>query len=56
LQNRLDVAEQELVAVREHLMAIEVKLDILEGAANVLDGRTRTVLAHRTSASRGASV
>jgi hypothetical protein len=29
---------------REHLMAIEVKLDILEGAANVLDVRTRTAI------------
>jgi hypothetical protein len=29
------------MVARDHLMAIEVKLDILEGAANVLDRRTR---------------
>jgi len=44
-QKRLREAESELTVAREHLMTIEVKLDILEGAANVLDGRTRTVLA-----------
>ena len=33
--------ERELMVARDHLMAIEVKLDILEGAANVLDRRTR---------------
>ena len=47
LQDRLDELERELTVARGHLMAIEVKLDILEGAANVLDGRTRTVLAQR---------
>jgi len=30
-----------LSMARDHLMAIEAKLDILEGAANVLDLRTR---------------
>jgi chromosome segregation ATPase len=39
---RLIEAEQELAAARNHLMVVEVKLDILEGAANVLDARTRT--------------
>jgi hypothetical protein len=44
LKERLASAERELVMAREHLMAIEVKLDILEGAANVLDVRTRTAI------------
>ena len=44
---RLADAERELAVAREHLMAIEVKLDILEGAANVLDTRTRSVIAQR---------
>jgi chromosome segregation ATPase len=34
-------AVQDLDLARQHLMAIEVKLDILEGAANVLDTRVR---------------
>ena len=42
LRTRLTDAERELTVARDHLMAIEVKLDILEGAANVLDKRTRT--------------
>jgi len=41
---RLTDAEQSLTVAREYLMAIDVKLDILEGAANVLDTRTRTVI------------
>lgn len=49
LQARLADAERELMLAREHLMAIEVKLDILEGAANVLDLRTRTVVARQRS-------
>jgi chromosome segregation ATPase len=44
LKERLTIAERELAAAREQLMTIEVKLDILEGAANVLDVRTRTAL------------
>jgi chromosome segregation ATPase len=47
LRARLVNAERELSGSREHLMAIEVKLDILEGAANVLDSRTRSVIAQR---------
>jgi len=47
LRERLETTERELAAAREHLMAIEVKLDILEGAANVLDVRTRTALRQR---------
>jgi len=44
LRERLIVAERELTVAREHLMAVEVKLDILEGAANVLDARTRLAI------------
>ena len=54
LRARLGEAQRELVIAREHLMAIEVKLDILEGAANVLDARTRATIVKepsRTSAS-----
>jgi DNA repair exonuclease SbcCD ATPase subunit len=47
LQQRLKTTERELAIARESLMAVEVKLDILEGAANVLDARTRDVLAER---------
>jgi hypothetical protein len=46
LRSRLADAERELMVAREHLMAIEVKLDILEGAANVLDVRTRAAISH----------
>ena len=46
LEHRLDDAERDLLVARDHLMAIEVKLDILEGAANVLDARTRKLLTH----------
>jgi len=42
LRDRLADTERELMVARDHLMAIEVKLDILEGAANVLDRRTRS--------------
>jgi chromosome segregation ATPase len=53
LHERLAVAERDLAAARELLMAVEVKLDILEGAANVLDTRTRSVVSRQRS---GASV
>jgi chromosome segregation ATPase len=57
LQQRLADSERELSIAREQLMAIEVKLDILEGAANVLDGRTRDVMARRSAVTeRGTSV
>ena len=49
LHERLAVAERELTAARELLMAVEVKLDILEGAANVLDTRTRSVVSRQRS-------
>ena len=44
LRVRLVEAEQALGLAREHLMAIDTKLDILEGAANGLDARTRPVI------------
>lgn len=47
LRARLSNAERDLAGSREHLMAVEVKLDILEGAANVLDARTRSVISQR---------
>lgn len=43
VRQRLDAAERELALAREQLMLVEVKLDVLEGAANVLDLRTRNV-------------
>jgi hypothetical protein len=54
LQERLAVAERDLVTAREQLMAVEVKLDILEGAANVLDTRMRSTISRQHSGS-GAS-
>lgn len=45
LRSRVLDAERELTVAREQLMAVDVKLDILEGAANVLDERTRSVIA-----------
>lgn len=50
LQQRLTDSERDLAVAREQLMAIEVKLDILEGAANVLDGRTRDIVMRRSGA------
>jgi hypothetical protein len=54
LKDQLARTERELLLAREHLMAIEVKLDILEGAANVLDSRTRVAIAQ--SSRSGATV
>jgi chromosome segregation ATPase len=48
LKQRLAESERDLIVAREQLMAIEVKLDILEGAANVLDGRTRDIATRRS--------
>lgn len=41
VHTQLTRTERALGVAREQLMAIEVKMDILEGAANVLDARTR---------------
>jgi chromosome segregation ATPase len=46
LRAHLAATARDLELAREHLMTIEVKLDILEGAAIVLDGRTRAILGH----------
>ena len=54
LRTSLADAVRELVVAREHLMAVEVKLDILEGAANVLDLRTRAAVP-RPHSGTGAS-
>ena len=51
LSAQLADTERELLLAREHLMAIEVKLDILEGAANVLDLRTRVPDRHSAGSS-----
>jgi predicted nuclease with TOPRIM domain len=45
LRERMAWAEKSTQLGREHLMAIEVKLDIVEGAIKVLDQRTRAALA-----------
>lgn len=42
LEARVAEAMRELDRARADLTAVEVKLDILEGAANVLDARLRT--------------
>ena len=51
--DRLAGAERELADARDVLMAIDVKLAILEGAANVLDARSR---ATGGAAARGVGV
>ncbi|HEY3158679.1 MAG TPA: hypothetical protein VGJ78_06935 [Vicinamibacterales bacterium] len=49
LRAHLRNTERDLAIARDHLMTIDVKLDILEGAANVLDNRTRAILSARTA-------
>ena len=49
LRARVVEAERTLLVAREQLMAIDVKLDILEGAANVLDTRTRAAVSRQHS-------
>jgi chromosome segregation protein len=56
LRDRLRETDRDLAVARDHLMAIEVKLDILEGAANALDARTRRVLAAPSGPERDAGV
>jgi chromosome segregation ATPase len=55
LQARLADTERALTLARDQLNAIEVKLEILEGAANVLDARTR-VAPQRQPDKTGAAV
>jgi chromosome segregation ATPase len=42
LEARVNAALHDLDAARQHLALVEAKLNILEGAANVLDTRLRT--------------
>ena len=49
LRAHLANAQRDLTHAREHLMLIDTKLDILEGAATVLDNRTRAILSTRWS-------
>lgn len=44
VRERMERAERAIVFSREHLMATETKLDIIEGAIAVLDARTRAAL------------
>ena len=44
LREQLEVTARELATARDRQMLIDVKLDILEGAANALDARTRGML------------
>ena len=44
LRQKVLDTNRELAVAREHLMSIEVKLDVLEGAANILDSRSRLVV------------
>jgi len=41
LKERLDEARRVTTVARQHLMATEVKLDLIEAAVQVLDARTR---------------
>ena len=45
---RLHRAEQIIALTRGHLLTMETKLDVLEGAITVLDRRTRDHLEHGT--------
>ena len=53
-RQKLETAKRDLTVARETLMAVDVKLDILEGAANVLDLRTRDVVARRDATTESA--
>jgi len=51
LRTRLGDANRATTTSREHLMAMEVKLDLIEAAINVLDTRTREAAVTRTAPS-----
>jgi len=55
MRQRLGEAERDLLVAREQLMAVDVKLDILEGAANVLDVRTRAAISRQHTGTSAAS-
>jgi chromosome segregation ATPase len=50
LRGRIAAMSQDLEIAREYLLLVDVKLDILEGAANVLDSRLRTAVTGASSA------
>jgi chromosome segregation ATPase len=50
LRARIAAMSQDLEIAREYLLLVDVKLDILEGAANVLDLRLRAAVAGASSA------
>jgi predicted nucleic acid-binding Zn-ribbon protein len=50
VRERMERAERAVALSREHLMATETKLDIVEGAIGVLDARTRAALQATASA------
>ena len=49
LRTRLGDAKRATTTSREHLMAMEVKLDLIETAINLLDARTREAAVSRTA-------
>ena len=53
-RQKLETVKRDLTVAREVLMGVDVKLDILEGAANVLDLRTRSVAARRDASTESA--
>lgn len=55
VRERMERAERAVALSREHLMATETKLDIIEGAVNVLDTRTRRALESRAPEPAGAA-
>ena len=48
LRERLEESRRTGTLAREHLMATEVKLDLIEAAIHVLDGRTREAAVPRS--------
>jgi chromosome segregation ATPase len=48
LRDQLEKANHAATTAREHLMATEVKLDVIEAAIQVLDVRTRDAVVTRT--------
>jgi len=53
-RQNVETVKRDLTLAREALMAVDVKLDILEGAANVLDVRMRGVAARRDATTESA--
>ena len=52
LREKVLAADRSVRIGRDHLMAIEVKLDVIEGAVNVLDRRFRTITGGADSLSK----